>query len=73
MTIYLDKYMIMDNNFINILAFVMQTIIKTDSNIISAYFHEINDRKSEEGFNMTTLVLRQVDAVCGLCTQSTPN
>ena len=35
--------------------------------LISAYFHSINERKSEEGFNSINLVLRQVDAFCGLC------
>ena len=35
--------------------------------MISAYFHSIYNRKSEEGFNSANLVLRHVDAFCGLC------
>ena len=34
--------------------------------MISAYFHSIDERKSEEGFNSINLVPRQVDAFCGL-------
>ena len=43
-----------------------QMINFTEFEVISAYFYDLHGRKSEEGFNMTDSVPRQVDAFCGL-------
>ena len=67
MTNYWTKNSILDYNCIGMRnsSIDLKTILMNLA-LFSVYFPSIDERESEEGFNSTNLVPRQVDAFCGL-------